>query len=79
MNHSSLLNNWWVFFHQQGTLISDEYYIEHVTHWYHFSRAHIPVAFHSLMTDEDSPIHDFYPIEFEVDMDGKKWEWQGKV
>ncbi|CDS06355.1 hypothetical protein LRAMOSA08883 [Lichtheimia ramosa] len=43
------------------------------------SRAHIPVAFHSLMTDEDSPIHDFYPIEFEVDMDGKKWEWQGVV
>lgn len=43
-----------------------------------FSRDHIPVAFHGLMTDEDSPIHDFYPVDFEVDMDGKKWEWQGK-
>lgn len=31
------------------------------------------------MTEADSPIIDFYPTEFEVDMDGKKWEWQGVV
>ncbi|KAL0073172.1 XRN 5'-3' exonuclease N-terminus-domain-containing protein [Phycomyces blakesleeanus] len=43
------------------------------------SRDHIPTAFHSLMTDERSPIIDFYPTDFEVDMDGKKWEWQGVV
>lgn len=43
------------------------------------SRAHIPKPFHHLMTDEDSPIIDYYPTRFEVDMDGKKWEWQGVV
>jgi 5'-3' exoribonuclease 2 len=31
------------------------------------------------MTDPNSPIIDFYPTEFDVDMDGKKWEWQGVV
>ncbi|KAF7729242.1 5'-3' exoribonuclease 2 [Apophysomyces ossiformis] len=43
------------------------------------SRSHIPKSFHSLMTDELSPIKDFYPTDFEVDMDGKKWQWQGVV
>ncbi|KAG8702037.1 5'-3' exoribonuclease 2 [Ceratobasidium sp. 394] len=41
------------------------------------SRVHIPVPFQSLMTDEDSPIIDFYPTEFEIDMNGKKMAWQG--
>lgn len=43
------------------------------------SRDHIPKAFHHLMTDDLSPIIDFYPVDFDVDMDGKKWEWQGKL
>ncbi|KAI9253208.1 XRN 5'-3' exonuclease N-terminus-domain-containing protein [Sporodiniella umbellata] len=43
------------------------------------SRSHLPEAFHPLMMDENSPILDFYPTQFEVDMDGKKWEWQGVV
>lgn len=41
------------------------------------SRSHIPAAYHELMTSDDSPIKDFYPEEFEIDMNGKKMLWQG--
>lgn len=41
------------------------------------SRDNLPAVFHSLMTDEDSKIIDFYPEEFEVDLNGKKMAWQG--
>jgi 5'-3' exoribonuclease 2 len=41
------------------------------------SRQHIPKAFQPLMVDEDSPIIDFYPPTFEIDMNGKKLAWQG--
>ncbi|KAG6833818.1 hypothetical protein H0H87_011752 [Tephrocybe sp. NHM501043] len=41
------------------------------------SRKHIPSVFHSLMTAEESPIIDFYPPTFEIDMNGKKMAWQG--
>lgn len=37
----------------------------------------IPPVFRSLMTDEDSDIVDFYPEEFQIDLNGKKWAWQG--
>nr|CAD2167907.1 unnamed protein product [Meloidogyne enterolobii] len=41
------------------------------------SRAHIPEGWHWLMTDEKSPIIDFYPNDFEIDLNGKKYAWQG--
>ncbi|TFY77629.1 hypothetical protein EWM64_g6384, partial [Hericium alpestre] len=41
------------------------------------SRQHIPKIFQDLMTNEDSPILDFYPPTFEIDMNGKRMAWQG--
>lgn len=41
------------------------------------SRDNLPQIFHNLMTDEDSEIIDFYPEDFEVDLNGKKMAWQG--
>lgn len=40
------------------------------------SRKHIPEAFQGLMIEEDSEIIDFYPAEFDVDMNGKKVRFQ---
>ena len=37
----------------------------------------IPEVFRSLMSDEDSEIIDFYPKEFPIDLNGKKFAWQG--
>lgn len=37
----------------------------------------IPTAFHPLMTEDDSDIKHFYPEDFEVDLNGKKFAWQG--
>lgn len=31
------------------------------------------------MTDPNSPIIDFYPDEFELDLNGKKQEWEAVV
>jgi 5'-3' exoribonuclease 2 len=41
------------------------------------SKSHIPRPLHFLMEDESSPILDFYPVDFPMDMNGKKHEWQG--
>jgi 5'-3' exoribonuclease 2 len=41
------------------------------------SRQAIPETFHDLMTDPNSEIIDFYPEDFVVDLNGKKFAWQG--
>ncbi|KAG0223511.1 5'-3' exoribonuclease 2 [Actinomortierella wolfii] len=43
------------------------------------SKQHIPPAFQPLMCEDDSPIIDFYPEDFELDLNGKKYAWQGVV
>lgn len=41
------------------------------------SNSAIPHVFRSLMEDEDSSIIDFYPTDFPIDLNGKKFAWQG--
>uniref|UniRef100_T1J5Z8 5'-3' exoribonuclease n=1 Tax=Strigamia maritima TaxID=126957 RepID=T1J5Z8_STRMM len=41
------------------------------------SKQHIPEPWGELMTDPESPIIDFYPDNFKIDLNGKKWAWQG--
>ncbi|KAG0358476.1 5'-3' exoribonuclease 1 [Podila minutissima] len=43
------------------------------------SKAHIPRAYWDLITMESSPIADFYPRDFELDMNGKKQDWEAIV
>ncbi|KAL1919004.1 uncharacterized protein VTP21DRAFT_2385 [Calcarisporiella thermophila] len=43
------------------------------------SRDHLPPAFHSLMCDPESEIIDFYPEDFKLDLNGKKFDWQAVV
>ncbi|ANB14155.1 ssRNA exonuclease RAT1 [Sugiyamaella lignohabitans] len=37
----------------------------------------LPDIFHPLMSDPKSSIIDFYPVDFPIDMNGKKMAWQG--
>eukprot|EP01114_Cavostelium_apophysatum_P015981 TRINITY_DN4472_c0_g1_i4.p1 TRINITY_DN4472_c0_g1~~TRINITY_DN4472_c0_g1_i4.p1 ORF type:complete len:1063 (+),score=296.53 TRINITY_DN4472_c0_g1_i4:70-3258(+) len=41
------------------------------------SAPHVPVTYRKLMLDEKSPLSDFYPIDFKIDMNGKKQKWLG--
>ncbi len=43
------------------------------------SKKIVPTIYHDLMTSADSPIIDFYPRDFELDMNGKKMEWEAVV
>lgn len=36
----------------------------------------LPAPFRPLMTDPASPIIDYYPLTFEIDMNGKKNPWE---
>ena len=41
------------------------------------SRKFLPSEWQSLMIEKESPIIDFYPLDFCVDLNGKRYEWQG--
>ncbi|ETS76838.1 hypothetical protein PFICI_10712 [Pestalotiopsis fici W106-1] len=43
------------------------------------SKKIVPTVYHPLMTEPNSPIIDFYPRDFELDMNGKKMEWEAVV
>lgn len=43
------------------------------------SKKIVPSIYHDLMTNPASPIIDFYPRDFELDMNGKKMEWEAVV
>lgn len=43
------------------------------------SKSIVPAVYHELMTDPKSPIIDFYPRDFDLDMNGKKMDWEAVV
>lgn len=43
------------------------------------SKKHLPEAWQHLMVDLDSTIIDFYPENFKIDLNGKKYAWQVRM
>lgn len=43
------------------------------------SKKIVPTVYWDLMMNPDSPIKDFYPRDFELDMNGKKMDWEAVV
>jgi 5'-3' exoribonuclease 1 len=43
------------------------------------SKKIVPQVYWDLMTNPESPIYDFYPHDFELDMNGKKMDWEAIV
>lgn len=43
------------------------------------SRDHVPECYKKLMTSSESELIDFYPTNFETDLNGKKQEWEAVV
>ena len=43
------------------------------------SKQIVPKSYWDLMTSPESPVIDFYPRDFELDMNGKKMEWEAVV
>lgn len=43
------------------------------------SKEIVPKHYWDLMTNPNSPIYDFYPRDFELDMNGKKMDWEAVV
>ncbi|KFD55157.1 hypothetical protein M513_04075, partial [Trichuris suis] len=41
------------------------------------SRMHLPPSWGELMIKPNSPIIDFYPTDFKIDLNGKRYAWQG--
>ena len=41
------------------------------------SRSHVPEPWAELMVDPECTIIDFYPEDFKIDLNGKKYAWQG--
>ncbi|XP_076630209.1 5'-3' exoribonuclease pacman [Colletes latitarsis] len=44
-----------------------------------YSKDLLPKAFQTLLTEEDSPIINYYPADFKTDLNGKRQEWEGVV
>ncbi|KAJ8687572.1 hypothetical protein QAD02_023366 [Eretmocerus hayati] len=43
------------------------------------SKTLLPTPYHGLMTEENSPIIKYYPLDFKTDLNGKKQEWEAVV
>ncbi|XP_003702478.2 5'-3' exoribonuclease pacman [Megachile rotundata] len=44
-----------------------------------YSKELLPSAFQPLLTEEQSPIIDYYPMDFETDLNGKTLEWEAVI